>query len=52
MATAADTVVGLPPLHPGDGMRVSWRAMADNGVVVGQATTTDGTLAVPLEWHC
>jgi hypothetical protein len=47
-----DSVVGLPPLHPGDGMRPSWQAMADNGVVVGQATTSDGTLSVPVEWHC
>jgi hypothetical protein len=47
-----DDVVSLPALHPGDGMRPTWRAMADNGAVVGQATTGDGTLSVPLEWHC
>ena len=48
----SNNVVGLPPPHPGDGMRASWVAMADNGAVVGQATTSDGTLSVPLEWHC
>jgi len=33
-------------------MRVSWSAMADNGLVVGEAQTQEGTLSVPLEWRC
>jgi len=28
-------------------MRVSWSAMADNGLVAGEAQTRDGTLSVP-----
>jgi hypothetical protein len=49
-----DNVVALPPLQPGDGTRVSWAAMADNGTVVGQSMSAigDASLSTPLEWHC
>jgi hypothetical protein len=47
-----DSVVGLPPLQPGDGSRVSWGAMADNGAVVGQSVQASGVRSTPLEWRC
>ena len=48
-----DDVVGLPP-PPGDATHLAWRAMADNGAVVGQSlqATGDAFVSTPLEWRC
>ena len=48
-----DDVVGLPP-PPGDATHLAWRAMADNGAVVGQSLQATGAafVSTPLEWRC